>query len=65
MARRKTYKEEIEGMELGGGERFQHLKTRLSKRQGVKSPGALAAFIGRKRYGKERFQKMAVAGRKK
>lgn len=31
----------------------------------VKNPGALAAAIGRAKYGKEKFQKMASAGRKK
>lgn len=29
----------------------------------IENPGALSAFLGRKKYGKERFQKMAVAGR--
>jgi len=29
----------------------------------VRSPGALAAFIGRKKYGKARFQAMAGRGR--
>lgn len=30
----------------------------------VKSPKALAAWIGRKKYGKAKFQKMAVGGKK-
>ena len=30
----------------------------------IENPGALAAFIGRAKYSKERFQKMAAAGRK-
>lgn len=49
-------------MAPGGGGRFQKLKKSLSKKE-VKDPGALAASIGRKKYGKKRFQKMAAKGR--
>lgn len=31
--------------------------------KGAKNPKALAAYIGRKKYGKESFQKMALQGR--
>jgi len=48
---------------LGSGKRFKALSSKL-KKQGVKNPGGLAASIGRKKYGKEKFQKMAAAGRK-
>ena len=34
------------------------------KRKGVDDPKALAAWIGRRKYGKERFQQMAAAGRR-
>jgi hypothetical protein len=51
-------------MKPGGGGRFQKLKKELSKK-GVKDPGALAASIGRKKYGKEKFQQMAAKGKKK
>jgi hypothetical protein len=34
------------------------------KRKNVRDPKALAASIGRKKYGKETFQKMAAAGRR-
>lgn len=44
--------------------RFDRLKGKL-RRKGVKKPGALAAWIGRKKYGKRKFQKMAAKGRKK
>jgi hypothetical protein len=47
---------------VGTGARFKQLKGKLAAR-GAKSPGALAAWIGRKKYGKKRFQKMAAAGR--
>lgn len=49
---------------LGSGARFKALKGKLS-RQGVRDPGALAASIGRKKYGKQRFQKLAAAASKK
>lgn len=51
-------------MALGGGGRFQKLKKELAG-QGVKDPGALAASIGRKKYGKKKFQQMAAKGKRK
>lgn len=48
---------------LGEGGRFAALKGALSKRPGVTDPGALAASIGRKKYGKKKFQDLASAGR--
>ena len=50
---------------LGSGGRFKALKKELSGKPGVTDPGALAASIGMKKYGKARMQKMAAAGRKK
>lgn len=50
---------------LGTGARFKALKEKVGKKKGVKSPGAVAAFIGRKKYGKKKFQALAAAGRKK
>lgn len=49
---------------LGSGERFRALKAKLA-RKGVKDPAALAAAIGRKKYGKARFQQLAAAGRRR
>ena len=49
---------------LGSGKRFKQLTAKL-KKKGVKNPKALAAAIGRKKYGKAKFQKMAAKGRKK
>ena len=49
-------------MKPGGGGRFEKLSGEL-KRKGVKDPDALAASIGRKKYGKAKFQKMAAKGR--
>ncbi len=47
----------------GEGGRFKAMKNLLAS-EGAKSPGGLAAYIGRKRYGKAKFQKMASAGRR-
>jgi len=47
---------------LGQGGRFAALKQKLGKK-GARNPGALAAFIGRRKYGKARFQKLSVKGR--
>jgi hypothetical protein len=46
---------------LGSGKRFAELKGKLARRKGVKDPGALAAYIGRKKYGKKRFAQLAKA----
>lgn len=48
---------------LGEGGRFQALKSKLASRPGVTNPGALAAYIGRKKYGKAKFQKLASQGK--
>ncbi len=49
---------------LGTGKRFSMLKTKLAK-QGATTPGALAAWIGRKKYGKKKFSLLSAKGRKK
>lgn len=41
--------------------RFKKLSSKL-KKKGASNPDALAAFIGRKKYGKKKFQKMAKKG---
>ena len=48
---------------LGSGARFKALKHRLSGEPGVHDPGALAAYIGAKKYGRKRMAKMAGKGR--
>lgn len=45
--------------------RFNKLKKKLSGKKGVTDPGALAAAIGRKKYGKKKFAQMGAAGRRK
>ena len=48
---------------LGSGARFAALKKKLAA-QGAKDPGALAASIGRAKYGNKKFNKLAAAARK-
>lgn len=48
---------------LGSGKRFKTLKKSLAKK-GAKNPGALAAYIGRKKYGKKKMAKLAAKKRK-
>ena len=48
---------------LGRGARFKALKKKLSS-QGVKDPSALAAHIGRKKYGNKKMASMAAKGRR-
>lgn len=49
---------------LGSGGRFKRLEGQLA-RKGVRDPGALAAVIGRRKYGNARFNRLAAAGRKR
>lgn len=49
---------------LGSGQRFKALEGKLARR-GIRNPSGLAAKIGRAKYGKERFQELASAGRRK
>lgn len=49
---------------LGSGKRFSAL-TAAIKAGGAKNPAAVAAVIGRKKYGTKRMAKMAAKGRKK
>lgn len=48
---------------LGEGSRFKALSDLLAAR-GAKYPRGLAAYIGRKKYGKRKFQKLAEGGRR-
>jgi len=52
-------------MRLGGGGRFAKLKKKFAGRKGVRSPGGLVAYIGRKKYGAKKMAKMNAAGRKR
>jgi hypothetical protein len=46
-------------MKPGGGGRFAALKGKLAHQKGVTNPGALAASIGRKKYGAKKFNAMS------
>lgn len=50
---------------LGSGKRFANM-TRMLEGKGYseKSSKAIAASIGRKKYGKKKFQKLAAKGKK-
>lgn len=48
---------------LGSGGRFAALKQKLAKK-GVNNLAAVAASIGRKKYGAKKMAKMAAKGRK-
>lgn len=50
---------------LGSGARFKALKKEIAAKGGARDPGAVAATIGRKKYGKKKMAKMAAAGRKR
>lgn len=49
---------------LGQGGRFQALENKLGGRPGVSNPGALAAYIGRKKYGAKKMGSLSAKGRR-
>lgn len=63
-AARKAYEEAAKTNKPGEGKRFAAL-AESARASGAENPEAVAAAIGRAKYGKEQFQKMAAAGRKK
>lgn len=48
---------------LGTGKRFSNLTKALAKR-GASNPKALAAWIGRKKYGSKKMSKLSAKGKK-
>lgn len=54
-----------DSMKPGGGGRFKKLEGKLSHEKGVKDPGALAAMIGRRKFGAKRMGEMAAKGRER
>ena len=50
---------------LGSGQRFKELANKLSHQKGVTNPLALAAAIGRKKYGTAKMAQLAKAGKKR
>jgi len=51
------------GKPAGSGANFAKLKGVLGKRKGVTNPGALAAYIGRKKYGSQGFAALSKKGK--
>lgn len=49
---------------LGSGIRFKQLANKLAH-QGAENPKALAAYIGRKKYGNKKMTKMAEVGKER
>lgn len=43
---------------------FQKLKGELASKPGIRNPGAVAASIGAKKYGRKTMQRAASQGRK-
>lgn len=55
----ESYVEKGKKPKLGTGKRFAALESNLEKR-GVNNPAAVAASIGRKKYGSKKMVQMAV-----
>lgn len=49
---------------LGSGKRFKQLTEKL-REKGATDPGALSAWIGRRKYGNKKMEEMAIKGRKR
>lgn len=49
---------------LGGGGRFAAVEAQ-AKKSGARDPGAVAAAVGRAKYGAKKMASMAAAGRRK
>ena len=47
----------------GEGARFKALEKKVSRKGKVRDPGAVAAAIGRAKFGKKKFQQMAAKGK--
>jgi hypothetical protein len=60
----REYKAKTKGTKVGTGKRFKVMVAAL-KKKGAKTPPALAAWIGRRKYGPGRMAKMAAAGRRR
>lgn len=66
MATKKSMPKKFAGKstKLGMGGRFA-MVVASAKKSGAKNPAAVAAAIGRKKYGAKKFTKLAVAGKKR
>lgn len=50
---------------LGSGKRFKALANKIARKGNIENPAAVAAKVGMEKYGKEKMEKMAQAGKKK
>lgn len=50
---------------LGSGVRFKNLANKIARKGNVENPSAIAAKIGREKYGEKKMNKMAQAGKKR
>jgi len=55
----------VEKAKLGSGARFKDLSRKIGKKGGVEDPDAVAAGVGSKKFGKEKFQKLGAKGKGK
>ncbi len=63
VAARKKAEKVIKTAKLGSGKRFAAVEA-SAKASGAKNPGAVAAAIGRKKYGEKKMATMATKGKK-
>ena len=52
-------------MKPGGGGRFQKLEKSIAAKGDVRDPGAVAASIGRKKYGEKKMAQFSASGRRR
>ncbi len=50
---------------LGSGKRFEKLEKSIAAKGDVENPAAVAASIGRKKYGDKKMAKLSAAARKR
>ncbi len=61
---RENYKQAVKNSPPGGGGRFKAVEEEAAA-GGARNPAAVAAYVGRKKYGKKKFAEMGQKGRKK
>lgn len=59
-----AYKKTKATSKAGSGKRFAAME-KVAEAKGAKNPAALAAYIGRKKYGAKKMASMAAKGRKR
>ena len=64
MAKKKGRFQPFSKAKIGAGGRFETCVRRMKARGKVRNPKAVCATIGRRKFGKARFQKLAAKGRR-